>query len=214
MKSFLTILLFYALLTAPAKAQRFRGGVMAGISTTQIEGDGYGGFNKAGLQLGGYVNTDISEKLIGQFEIIYINKGSKDPANQKTTYYIIRLNYIEIPLLLRYKFKKFIFEGGLSYGRLVKEEQEDEQGIILHPGQGRGIGIYKKAELAYQLGATYAISDKLFVCWRNSASILPIADEMQFSYNWFRFVGGSFNVVVAFSLRYQFIKDVQPGGEK
>lgn len=215
MKSFLTILLFYALLTAPAKAQRFRGGVMAGISTTQIEGDGYGGFNKAGLHLGGFVNTDISKKFIAQFEINYINKGSKDPANHeagKYDYYIIQINYVEIPVLLRYKFKKFIFEGGLSYGRLVKEKQKDANGTV--PFLGLKIGPFKKSELAYQLGATYAISDRLFVCWRNSASILPVADNLQFDTTWFRFIGGSFNVVVAFSLRYQFIKDVQPGGEK
>jgi len=213
MKSILSILIFIILLVAPAKAQRFKGGVIAGISTTQIEGDGYGGFNKAGLQLGGFVNTKISEKFIGQFEINYINKGSKDPAdpdNGKYYQYIIRINYVEIPILLRYKFKKFIFDGGLSYGRLVKEEQIDSNGDV--PQLLKKIRSFKRGELAYQIGASYAISDNLFVCWRNSASILPIADEMKFNYNWFRFVGGSFNIVIAFSLRYQFIKDVQPGG--
>ena len=152
MRSFLAILIFSSLLAVTAKAQRFRGGVIAGISTTQIEGDGYGGFNKAGLQLGGFVNTDISEKFIGQFEINYINKGSKDPANHeigKYDYYIIRINYVEIPVLLRYKFKKFIFDLGLSYGRLVKEKQEDSNGDV--PQQGLKIGPFKKNEIAYQL---------------------------------------------------------------
>ena len=61
-----------------SSAQVFKTGAIAGLCGAQVEGDGYAGYRKLGFIAGGFVNTDISEKMSAQFEIYFINKGSFD----------------------------------------------------------------------------------------------------------------------------------------
>ena len=56
--------------------QTFKAGLLAGLSGSQIEGDGYGGYNKLGFIAGGFSNVDLNEKWSTQIEIYFINKGS------------------------------------------------------------------------------------------------------------------------------------------
>ena len=61
------------------QAQNFGGGLILGLSTSQVGGDNLGGFNKAGLLVGAFVNIPISELLSFQMEMTYIQKGSNNP---------------------------------------------------------------------------------------------------------------------------------------
>ena len=65
------------------KGQEFGGGVSLGASTSQVAGDRLGGFNKIGLLAGVFTNIKIKEKLAFQFEIIFIQKGSRNPNIQE-----------------------------------------------------------------------------------------------------------------------------------
>lgn len=199
--------LLILVLSLTCSAQKFKGGITGGISASQIDGDGYGGFNKAGFVLGGFVNTDLSEKWIGQFEINYTQKGSKDPPNHKIGKFnitVVQLDYIEIPVLVRHNFNKIGVEGGLYYGRLVRNKQRDANGQVTP--QITGIGPFKGSELGYQLGLTYNLNDKFLVSWRQSASVLPIANRVIFDRSRLNFFGGAFNIVLVLSLKYQFVK--------
>ncbi len=114
MKFLFTLLIFT--LPFSSLAQVFNAGVIAGISGSQVEGDGYGGYNKLGFIIGGFTNTSFSEKLSSQLEIYYINKGSKknpQPDKGDVDAFSLNLNYVEVPISIRYAHKKFIFEGGL-----------------------------------------------------------------------------------------------------
>ncbi len=59
----LLLLFLMTLLKLTSLSQNFKGGLIAGLSASQVNGDTYGGYNKAGLIFGGYANKTISEKL-------------------------------------------------------------------------------------------------------------------------------------------------------
>ena len=60
-------------------SQNFKGGVIAGISTSQVSGDNLGGFNKAGIFLGLFTELPISNISNIKMEMNYIQKGSNNP---------------------------------------------------------------------------------------------------------------------------------------
>ena len=91
--------------TSEVKAQQFRGEVTAGIVGSQVSGDQLGGFNKAGLLAGIGVRTSLSEKVEAGFRMLYLQKGSRKPLKNDGTdsaFYLLRLNYIELPFTIRY----------------------------------------------------------------------------------------------------------------
>ena len=187
-------------------AQDFKGGIFAGMNVSQVDGDEYAGFNKAGLILGGFVNRDFTKTLTGQLEMIYIGKGSKKPVNPdkgQFDYRFIASDYIEIPVLLKIKYEKLklFFETGLSYGILFSSREEDENGEINIPR----IGPFKKNEFGLILGLNFSITENLSFNTRFAYSILPIANKALLT-TW-RVYGGSYNRALEFTLRYQFLKD-------
>src|SRR5690554_5506952 len=78
--SFLVMLVF--LCSTSIKAQNsFRAGASFGVIASQVAGDGYGGFDKAGLFGGPFVNIYTSENWSWQMEINYAQKGSRKNPN-------------------------------------------------------------------------------------------------------------------------------------
>ncbi|HRX13350.1 MAG TPA: hypothetical protein P5210_16925, partial [Draconibacterium sp.] len=72
-------LLFAALLLMicnVALAQRFNGGILAGLNASQVEGDIYRGYHKPGILGGFYVETDLAPAVFMGMEIKYAQKGS------------------------------------------------------------------------------------------------------------------------------------------
>jgi hypothetical protein len=173
---------FFISLSFISKSQstRFNAGIRAGVAGTQIAGDGYEGFNKAGVIAGPYVSTQFSDKFGGKLEMLYIQKGSWDPAdpeNGKFESYRINLSYIELPLMATYKLGKFDWETGVSFGTLLSSSQEDENGPI---SEQMAFLEFKTFELAVNLGLTYSLTDRFAVNVRYSRSFLPIANEVIF----------------------------------
>ncbi|MFH1319040.1 MAG: porin family protein [Bacteroidota bacterium] len=191
-----------------AHAQDFNGGIVAGMSTSQIDGDAFLGYNKAGLVFGGFVNRELKEKLTAEFGIIYIGKGSKEPENpdsSECSFCKITLRYIEVPVLLQFKRLKvrekelkLILEAGLSFGVLFSYKEEDEHGDI------ELIEFYKSTELGFIAGLSYPLSETISFNSRFEYSILPIANQIMFNAKTWRISGGSFNRLFSFTLKYQF----------
>ena len=113
----LGILSVFLILNLVFYAQVFKVGLIAGISGSQVEGDGYGGYNKLGFIVGGFTNVEHSEKFSTQLDMYFINKGSQKNPNTSegdVDAFKLNINYIEMPFALRYHYKKFIFEKGFS----------------------------------------------------------------------------------------------------
>src|SRR5437870_5239308 len=106
----LKYIIILLLLTKSLVAQNtFNAGIFVGLSSTQVGGDGLGGFDKTGFLIGGLINRNINEKWSWQGEIMYIQKGSQskhysDSSVMASGIYAYRmsLSYMEVPLLLRY----------------------------------------------------------------------------------------------------------------
>ena len=211
MKRLIGLLLLLSIFTAPAWSQedpsrRFKAGVLVGFNASQIDGDGYTGFDKAGALIGGYVYSDIAEKFRVQFELNYTQKGSRDPVGSDSinlNFYRIALDYMEIPLLFQYRNKKFLYEVGPSLGVLVRSVEEDANGIL--EGQQENFDFHA-TEIAYHLGVSYQLMDQLSAGARYSRSLLPVSDKTEFLTRFATFGGGSYNIVIGLSLRYTFSK--------
>lgn len=95
-KSFILLILF--ILSLSIKSQPFYGGLALGGVTSQVDGDHNNGFHKAGFTAGAFVGLELSDIFEAQFEIKYIQKGSRSSADDPVQF-TIRLDYIELPLL-------------------------------------------------------------------------------------------------------------------
>ena len=196
---------------ASLNAQPFHGGLLAGISATQVDGDTYAGYDKAGLMGGVFVNTLFNDWFYGQFEIKYTGKGAKKPVSSNDPdVYTLALHYIDMPLLVGAKIKKVAsVEIGLMPAYLFAANGETNLGKV----SGKDLlESFKKFDFLFLAGVNIRLLEKLTFNVRYSyslASILKIDNqETQGSYyNWFgRLFGrkaGEFNNDLTMAVYYQ-----------
>lgn len=202
-------------------AQQFNAGIVTGIAGTQVEGDGLGGFHKGGAVAGVWLNLPLTNKNFAlQVEMHYTGKGAKtatrplwqDSAargNQGFNYfYLMRLHYIDVPILLQYYNKKFTYEIGTGIGFLAGAHIFDTYGELQEGAQGSPQhDPFKRYDWTTALGITYAMNDHWQGSWRLCNSITPIR---AYAVNLARtqaFGGwGQYNTVMEFTLRYSFNK--------
>ena len=92
------ILLILLFLSLTAKSQAFFGGIALGGVTSQVDGDHNNGFHKVGFTFGAFAGLELTDIFEAQFEIKYIQKGSKASADDPDQF-TIRLDYVELPLV-------------------------------------------------------------------------------------------------------------------
>lgn len=192
------------LLPQRLSAQDFKGGIIAGLSTSQISGDGLAGYHQFGACIGGMAGLQFAKNWSAQFEILFIQKGSHTLSSDTVSgggahYYALRLNYIEVPILLNYHFKKFIFEAGPSIAVLISSTEEDLFGTIEQAPP------FKRTDLSLNFGMSYPIYKSLLLNLRFSNSLLLVRDTPRLTsyYN----IGGQYNSVIQFTFRYYFNAD-------
>ena len=109
-------------------AQTFGGGIFGGLSASQLDGDRSSGYHKAGLSFGIYTNAKINKYIDAQMELKYIQKGSKWENEDQSVFYQSKLNYIELPVFLKYSFlDKFSANIGLAVGYLQKSTENKDR---------------------------------------------------------------------------------------
>lgn len=196
-------LTFFVFFSVNISAQTFSGGVVSGIVASQISGDGLGGFNKFSGQLGGFVTKKISDTLQVEFQMYYLQKGSRKAANGITgslTSYKLQLNYIEMPLLFRFNYKnKFNFEGGASAAVLFKSKVSNAFGEL--PPNDPESRPFRPLELAFLIGASYPLTQNVLIYIRNSNSLIPVRKHQ--TNNVFRLNLGQYNSVMLFGLQFK-----------
>ncbi len=200
-----TLLLVALLLfSVSLQAQKFKAGLILGISATQISGDDLGGFDKAGLVAGGMVSTNISEKFDLAMEITYFQKGSrKNPKPEKEDYtsYLLKINYFEVPVLFQWLYsKRFTFEAGPTFGALLSEKEEDELGEKQYDPPRP----FNKFELGITGGMRVHFAQKFSSVFRLSSSVLPVRDHL--SGETYRANLGQYNAALFLGLQYTFKK--------
>ena len=188
------IIIVISLFMIPANlvAQRFKGGVMAGLNVSQIDGDSWAGYNKAGLVGGAFVYTDFTDKWGAQMEIRYAAKGSASPKYYGSSIKF-RLQYIEIPLVTTFKPLKYLaFQGGLSFGYLFSAGRNDGDGY-------QKINLSKNTETALCVGINFSYFKSFDLNARFAYSVFPIsADYIDQTFNY----GALYNDVITFGIYY------------
>ena len=193
-------ILIISCLTFTGEAQKFKAGIFAGISSSQVSGDQLAGFNKAGLYGGGFVSIPLREKTFLQMEMSYIGKGSRPTSEQSEANPFNRyptLNYIEVPVLFIFKLKNSIsIEGGLAFGVLIYSREEDFyfERPIERP--------FNSTEFSFLFGLDYSFAEKFSLNSRLDNSFLPIRTHESGATDGLN--QGQYNTEITFSIRYHF----------
>jgi len=192
-----TILLCCGFLSISIQAQNFGGGLILGLSTSQVSGDYLGGFNKAGLLVGGFIDLQLSKTLKGQMEMTFIQKGSNNPNMNENNYSDINLSYVEIPFLLKYQQSSTIaIEGGIETAFLISASDNDIYGQI----SASSTKEFNTTDISIFIGMDYSINPRLILNSRISNSIIPIRAHA--SGATFQLNKGQYNSVLSFALHY------------
>jgi hypothetical protein len=186
-------------------AQRFNGGIIAGGIVSQVDGDTWVGYHKAGYLAGAFVSLRVSPHSSFQMEMEYIQKGSRKNADLETgdmSSYLFRIHYLEIPVLYQYTFaRRFAVEAGpaadilLGYyeemGGVPDPPTEPLRGVTL--AGIVGVSAYINQHLKAGLRFNYSL-----ISLRNTTAPYPE------SYRKIFFEYGQYNNVLSFSLSWDF----------
>lgn len=200
------ICLFFFLITTNTFAQEkgFRGGILLGAVASQVDGDALSGFYKGGLQSGIFLTNRFGKKTGFQIEIKFIQKGSRTitfPSDSAASanlytgrYYKLRLNYVEVPLLLNfYLKKKFMIETGLGFAYLFNA-REDVDGY----GFAVPAPAFKKLDFPIYIGVSYFPFEKFHLDFRYSYSTVAIRNHPA-NKTWY-FDRGQYNNLLSFGM--------------
>ncbi len=171
---FILSIVFVIGITSLAKAQSFEAGLVAGLAATQVDGDGNGGYNKAGPIAGIWVGHRLTTTLYTRMEFRFIQKGSYAKNVQdggSTSFYRMRLNYFEIPLILGYRLKNgFNPIVGLSGGYLITAKEMNQFGAF----PPEDIQKFHRVEFAGLFGLEYNKSEHWAFYGIFTYSLIPI----------------------------------------
>jgi hypothetical protein len=158
----------------------FKGMVTFGSNFSQIDGDNYAGYSKAGINGGAGVFTKIGKELAVGLELLYSRKGSKSIVLKAATNkafdiisYKAILNYIDIPLQLYYiDGRKDQFGAGFSYSRLINQSETFDT----NPPQKLQSSDYpfKKSDYCFIASANAHIVKGIYVTARFQYSLVSI----------------------------------------
>lgn len=149
MKKFKIITLIVAtLMAAPTllHAQIIKGEVFAGAITSQVDGDECYGFKKFGVHAGAGALIPITSFMDVGLEALFSQKGAykRDTITYGSTFpyaYNLKLNYVEVPLMLYLTDKDVVSVGlGVSYGRVVGIKELINHQPATYDGQEIGLG--------------------------------------------------------------------------
>ncbi len=187
-----TIFFFFILLSLNTIAQRIKGELILGMNATQIDGDEVYGYHKFGLNTGVGAILPFSKHWSLSVETIFNQKGayqneSIELDSLPTPYYNIRLNYLEVPVMIHYEDRETMTAGvGFSWGRTVGIE-ETEHGKKVETTTLAG--PYKRDDVNLLLDVRFRIWEKLKFNFRYAYSIMPVRTRIYTNtagYSWER----------------------------
>ncbi len=175
---------------------------------SQVDGDDLEGYHKVGFQAGAYVTLRLSKHSSFQLEMEYFQKGSRKASNPDSGSgdhsYLIRIHYLEIPILYQYTFAKRVqAEIGLAADVYLGSLEESD-------GQVSPSTVpFRPVTLSGILGIACYITPHLKAGFRFNYSLLSIrqpTDTPPSSYRYILFEKGQYNNVLSLTLSWDFKK--------
>ncbi len=200
------ILLFFA--PTMLVAQEFYGGVLGGFNGSQIDGDFASGYNKMGMVAGTWIQRDLSRNLYWGMEIKFNQKGARVmPTNKNNNHkYVYRLNYIDLPVLLGFRYEYFSVFGGLSYGYLVSKSGYDNFGydpVVQNDDIADWeVGFFAGMKVDFDQISTQYWASKMMLELRFQYSMISI--DQRHDFFWLAHSVGQYNNVISTVLYYRF----------
>ena len=209
------IILLLVIMASITTAQRFEGGILGGFNGTQVEGDRYKGYNKPGLLVGAFVQTDLAPAVFAGMELKYSQKGARSrsllkqnkiignengeiPEEPISTKYIMRLGYAEMPFFVGFRTSEFIsVVGGVSFGYLMHAAEYDDYGRFPEEDEQ----AFNHLDIQPFVGFQYDLLDQLKLDLRLAYSVLPIRGKPVDNYYW---ITSQYNNVISMALYYKF----------
>lgn len=192
-----TVLFVFGLATY---GQAFQGGIAAGLVGSQVAGDTYSGYNKAGAYAGLWIRLGLNERSSLQTELSFFQKGSRhnpDEKHQDFTFYLMKLNYIEMPLLYQLELKsKLKLETGLSFSFLLHSYEALDYMEVSY-------GKFSILNPCFVAGFSYPVNDRLSAHFRMNSSILSIRSDAVNGARYRIFDRGQYNDCLLLFLSYK-----------
>jgi hypothetical protein len=171
-----TYIMLFLFSTGYGFSQQFEGGIMGGLTASQIDGDSYSGYNKVGIQAGAWVQRLFTYTIAGQMELRYVQKGSlhtNKPGDDN--YYKAALHYIDIPIMAQYIYnEKVVFELGIGPEFLISGKEFGVYGELPEAEKGPPFHTFTMSAI---VGIGYTFWDVLTFSARFNYSIIPIRDH-------------------------------------
>lgn len=198
----LLLLCCFCASTGLMQAQAFGGQIFAGMSASQLNGDGLGGFDLPGARLGFSSFVHLNQALDLNLELALLQKGSREVPSDTSNFYRARLNMVEIPLIVTYRYNDLEFELGPALD-ILAHSREESQGIVLESDPA-----FKRFSLAGIAGVSYRFSPNWHINFRTNYSITPVrSNEVPYNPAIPRAIGGNgwrnFNLSFAVYFRFR-----------
>lgn len=196
----ITVLLWISAAAQPVVPKgKFIGIIRGGLCTSQVHGDGFGGYNKLNgtAAIGTAVQIKPHTKL--KMEVGYCGRGSRKRPKDVVLKPVgrIQIHYIDIPVLLQFTVKKFEFEAGLNNSIYLSHREGDQYGC--YSATAPKLYNMNRYELAVNAGVLVAFSKRWSGNARFHYSLLPISGGLA-SFNGRYFIAGVYNNAISFSL--------------
>ena len=207
----LVITAFLAASGTKLMAQRFKGAVMGGMNISQVDGDEVYGYHRFGGHIGVAAILPLNKWDV-TLETVFNQKGSyqkpRFPADTLTGEYDLRLNYLEVPLMVHYTDREFITGGiGFSYGRMVYANEEEHGGN--DPPYTDSVQ-FNKNDLSFLADVQIRVYKRLKFNVRFSYSLVPIRERTFYPLNTGQFDRKQYNNTFTFRLVYVINEKVTP----
>jgi len=191
------LLISLVLISVNLFSQNFKGGIIVGISTSQVSGDNLGGYHKAGLCIGVFTLLPINYIAHLKMEMNFIQKGSNNPKILKNEIPDISTSYLEVPISVNYYQNEITaLEIGAQVAFLLSSTDND----IYGPQQSELFNPFNKLDIGVFIGMNYHITDKIILNSRMSNSIIPIRSHpSNVTYYLNR---GQYNSLLSFTIHY------------
>ena len=130
MKNIILVYLGVFLFFVKSEGQQFKGSIVSGLTLAQIDGDLLSGFNQPGLRSGLHLDSRINDRWSLAMEMAFSQSGSRRQLTDSPGAVIhkIRLNQVEVPVLVQFTEWKFKVGSGLIYQRLFNYAIKDIAG--------------------------------------------------------------------------------------
>ena len=161
MRYFLLAFIAVVVCTVSSVNAQVKYGPVGGLNLANLSGDISDNAMKIGFHVGGMVSFGLSDNLSVDPSVLYSTKGTQDSKESK---YKTNLNFIEVPIHVRYTLDNgFNFYAGPFVGLLMSAKYTDGNDDIDIKDNLKGLDYGLSAGLGYQMesglgfGARYAL---------------------------------------------------------